>query len=111
MSKKQYTMPIGRQVRYFKSSRDNWRKKAAEKQAKIRVLEQRVRDLERSREQWKSKAKQSEERVKELEKKQSKEVKTKKETQKNCQIIRVPSHHYCLTTIKISIQPSNFGKK
>ncbi len=104
MSKKQYTMPIARQVRYFKSSRDNWRKKAEEKQAKIRVLEQRVRDLEKSREQWKSKAKQSEERIKELEKKTSKEGKTKEETQENCQLIRVPSHHYCLTTIKISIQ-------
>ncbi len=99
MSKKQYTMPIARQVRYFKSSRDNWRKKAGEKQARIRVLEQRVRDLQESREKWKSKAKESEERIKELEKKQSKELKTREETQGNCQIIKVPSHHYCLTTI------------
>lgn len=110
MSKKQYTMPIARQVRYFKSSRDNWRKKAGEKQARIRVLEQKVRDLKESREKWKSKAKESEERIKELEKKQSKELKTREETQGNCQIIKVPSHHYCLTTIKISIQQVILGR-
>lgn len=103
-------MPLSRQVRYFKSSRDNWRNKALEKQEKIRVLEQRVRDLEKSREQWKSQAKQAEQKLKERAKERAKELKKNEETQDNYQLRRVSFHHYSLKTIQISVQQVISGR-
>jgi archaellum component FlaC len=45
-----------RLVRLFNNSREKWKKRAAEKQKKMRGLEIKVRDLNTSRELWKQKA-------------------------------------------------------
>jgi hypothetical protein len=45
-----------RLVRLFNNSREKWKKRAAEKQKKMRGLEIKVRDLSTSREMWKQKA-------------------------------------------------------
>lgn len=99
--KKHYNMDSSRLVRYFKDSRDNWKKKALEKQKKLRLLEQKVRDLEKSREQWKYKAKESEKQVKKLAKKI--EEKKTDDSQKT-KLITAKKHHYSICTIKLSIQ-------
>ncbi len=45
-----------RLVRLFNNSREKWKKRATEKQKKMRGMEIRIRDLSTSREQWKEKA-------------------------------------------------------
>jgi hypothetical protein len=45
-----------RLVRLFNNSREKWKKRAAEKQKKMRGMEIKVRDLSASRELWKQKA-------------------------------------------------------
>lgn len=60
-----------RLVRLFQKSRNQWKKRAAEKQKKMRGMEIKIRDLSASRDQWKAKAVaaqgQQEELKKELE--------------------------------------------
>ena len=62
-------MPVSRQIRYLRRSRDNWKENAAKKQEKIREYEQTIRVLSNSRENWKTQAKEAKKRIKELEKK------------------------------------------
>jgi len=45
-----------RLVRLFQKGREQWRKRAVEKQKKIRGMEIKIRDLTLSRDQWKEKA-------------------------------------------------------
>jgi threonine aldolase len=45
-----------RLVRLFQEGREKWRKRAAEKQKKMRAMEIKIRDLSLSRDQWKAKA-------------------------------------------------------
>ncbi|WP_168646502.1 hypothetical protein, partial [Dolichospermum sp. UHCC 0259] len=45
-----------RLVRLFQKGREQWRKRAAEKQRKMRGMEIKIRDLSASRDLWKSKA-------------------------------------------------------
>ncbi len=45
-----------RLVKLFQQGRENWRKRAAEKQKKMRGMEIKIRDLSLSRDQWKEKA-------------------------------------------------------
>lgn len=99
-------MSPSRLARYFKSSRDNWKNKALEKQDKLRGLEQKIRDLEKSREQWKDKAKKAEKKVKELEREREKRKKTDKspsDFQKVTPSVAI-AHHYTIQTIQISVQ-------
>jgi hypothetical protein len=107
----QSKMPLTRQVRYYKQSRDHWRENAAKKQRKMREYLQLNRALTRSRDQWKEKAKQAkehaeqaEEKVRELEKELG-----KKRGEELSQIVldeekQVSCHHYKVTTIKVSIE-------
>lgn len=43
-------------VNWLNESRNNWKKRALEKQKKLREAQIKIRDLERSRERWKQKA-------------------------------------------------------
>ncbi|MEA5536692.1 hypothetical protein [Crocosphaera sp. XPORK-15E] len=43
------TMPVSRQIRYFKESRENWKERALEKQEQLRFFSQKIDDLTRSR--------------------------------------------------------------
>ncbi len=60
-------MPVSRQIRYYKQSRDNWKHKAAQRQQKLRTFLQLTRSLKKSRAHWKTKAKEAEQRAKEAE--------------------------------------------
>ena len=51
----------------FRKSRDAWKKRAADKQRRLKALDGKVRDLTRSRDQWKSKAKLLQEQLRHLE--------------------------------------------
>jgi NAD-dependent SIR2 family protein deacetylase len=104
-------MPISRQVRYYKESRDNWKKKATKKQKKLRKYVYQNRALTQSRDNWKEKAKEAEKRVKELEREVEKlkqqsgedsENQSSRITLKNSD--KIPQHHYRVTTIQITIQ-------
>ena len=56
-----------RLVRLFNNSREKWKKRAAEKQKKMRGMEVKIRDLSASREQWKEKALSAQEQHERLE--------------------------------------------
>ena len=49
-------MPLSRQVRYFKESRENWKERALDKQEQLRFFSQKNFALEKSREKWKREA-------------------------------------------------------
>ncbi|NMF86849.1 hypothetical protein [Nodosilinea sp. P-1105] len=55
-----------RLARLFRSSRDQWKERAAVKQKKLRALEIKVRDLSESRARWKDRAVQLKQEVNEL---------------------------------------------
>ncbi|MGK7925110.1 MAG: hypothetical protein AB4290_07665 [Spirulina sp.] len=96
-------MPLTRLVRYLKSSRDNWKEKALEKQKKLRAIEQKVRDVEKSREKWKNRAKEAEKEIKKL--KKEREESQKKENnlpeERGEEQIKPKGHHYRVKTIQI----------
>ena len=52
---------------YFQDSRDRWKTRATEYQARIRKLAVRVYDLEKSRDRWKEQAIDANQRLAELE--------------------------------------------
>jgi len=58
-----YKSSIDRLARLFKKSRNIWKQRSLEKQARIKSLEIKVRDLSKSREQWKSRAKTAESKL------------------------------------------------
>ena len=61
-------MPLSRQVRYFKESRENWKERALEKQEQLRFSSQKNSDLEKSRDKWKTEALSGRQEIKELKK-------------------------------------------
>ena len=54
---KDYKTPPSRLARLFNQGREQWRKRALERQAALRKLKVTVRDLKASRDQWKEEAK------------------------------------------------------
>jgi hypothetical protein len=56
-----------RLVRLFQKGREQWRKRATEKQKKMRVIEIKIRDLSASRDLWKSKALSAQQQKEQLE--------------------------------------------
>lgn len=56
-----------RLARVFRKSRDTWKRRATEKQRRLKAIVGKVRDLTRSRDQWKAKAKQLQEQLRHLE--------------------------------------------
>jgi predicted nucleic acid-binding Zn-ribbon protein len=71
-----------RLVRLFNNSREKWKKRAAEKQKKMRGMEIKIRDLSTSREQWKEKALSAQEQHERLER-ELEELKKKLNSQKH----------------------------
>lgn len=111
MSQEKSQMPVSRQIRYFKRSRENWKQNAAQKQQKIREYEQTIRSLKISRDNWKTRAKESEKRVKELEKRLEKREQTTSKTSEVSpkeilieDLTKVPGHHYAVQTIQVSVR-------
>lgn len=68
---KNYKSPLNRLVHLFEKGRDVWKKRATEKQKRIKALEIKVRDLSISRENWKHRAKEAEKKLNQAEKKLS----------------------------------------
>ncbi len=110
-------MPINRQIRYYKQSRDNWKENAAQKQIKIREYVQLTRALKKSRNNWKTKAMEAkkraasaEQRICELEKKLKKldpsyDSNSSEEEELSPPLSdKAPHHHYQITTISIAVQ-------
>lgn len=69
-----------RLVQLFNNSREKWKKRAAEKQKKMRGMEIKIRDLSASRELWKEKAILAQEQQEKLER-ELEECKKKLNTQ------------------------------
>ena len=69
-------------ARLFKQGREEWKKKALNRQKKLHAADIKVRDLKKSRNKWKQEAKQLARQNKQLEKdaamRQAKEEKEKK---------------------------------
>lgn len=111
MSIEKSKMPVSRQIRYLRRSRDNWKENAAKKQEKIREYEQTIRVLSNSRENWKTQAKEAKKRIKELEKK-IEELERQDLKEKDSQLLevlgenplKISGHHYTAQTIQISVQ-------
>ena len=61
-------MPISRQVRYFKESRENWKERALQRQEQLRFSSQKIDDLTRSRDKWKFEALEDRKEIKKLKK-------------------------------------------
>ena len=68
MKKPTSAMPLSRQVRYFKESRESWKERALDKQEELRFSSQKNSDLARSRDKWKTEALSGRQQIKELEK-------------------------------------------
>lgn len=62
----EFKSSTSRLARLFRSSRDQWKERAAVKQKKLRALEIKVRDLSESRARWKDRAVQLDQEVNEL---------------------------------------------
>ncbi len=104
-------MPVSRQIRYLRGSRNNWKDNAAKKQQKIRQYEQTILSLKISRDNRKIRAKEAEKRLKELEKKlekqEAKKHKISEERGAETRIenlTQVKRHHYKVQTIQVCIQ-------
>ena len=110
-------MPVSRQIRYYKQSRDNWKENAAQKQIKIREYVQSTRAFKKSRDNWKTKAMQAkkradeaEQKLKELEKKMKKldpsydSNSSESEEVEHPLSEKAPHHHYQISTISIAVQ-------
>ena len=63
-----YKSSPSRLARLFKQSREKWKKKALDRQKRLRDADVKVRDLKESRDKWKQEAKELEKRNKRLEK-------------------------------------------
>ena len=111
MSQEKSKMPLSRQIRYLRGSRDNWKENSAKKPQKLRQNEQKIRSLKISRDNWKNRAKEAEKRVKELEKKLEKQEEKKSQlSDSNSSEIVIENstsllgHHYKLQTIQLCLK-------
>jgi hypothetical protein len=90
---------------WFNESRNNWKKRALEKQEKLREAQIKIRDLQRSREHWQKKAKENQKKAQETEQKykvQQKKGGTLAEK-------KVEKHHYSLKEMAISVKQVIIG--
>ena len=67
MEARAYKSPAQKLIRFFESSRDNWKQKYRELQRVRKQLSNQVRAVEKSREHWKDVARQERQRAQQLE--------------------------------------------
>ena len=60
------TTPIRKLMRFFESSRDNWKAKYSEMREQYRVADNKVRAVTKSRERWRQKAEQAQQEARRL---------------------------------------------
>ncbi len=58
-----YKSPPRRLARFFEESRDGWKKKAKQRQGKLRSADTKVRDLTKSRDKWKQEATEAKKQI------------------------------------------------
>jgi len=59
----EFRSPVKKLVRFFKRSRDQWKRKCLEAKLRVKRLQTKVSDLEASREEWKRRTKQAQAEV------------------------------------------------
>jgi len=62
-----YKSPVTKLLRFFESSRDQWKKKHHDLKAELKLAHNQVRAVEKSREMWRQRAEESAQRVGQLE--------------------------------------------
>lgn len=62
----EYRSPIKKLARFFKESRDNWKRKCLEAKRRVKLLQTKVADLQASRGRWKKESMQLRSEVSEL---------------------------------------------
>lgn len=112
-----YKSSTSRLKRLFEEGRERWKQKALERQKKLRSQEIKIRDLSNSREKWKERVRELEARVEELEKAKGEEEESneegeteakaeveKAETEKAELEARAKGHSYPLHVMQLSIE-------
>ncbi len=111
-----YKSSIDRLARLFKKSRDIWKQRSLEKQARIKSLEIKVRDLSKSREQWKSRAKAAESQFSPSDTANSTELSLPIDEEKprvltgqfipaeECSTLRPVKHQYLVYVIQLAVE-------
>lgn len=67
MDVEEYSSPMRKLTRFFRSSRDRWKAKCLDRKRTNKLLKNHVRAVERSREHWKQLVDQQQHRLAELE--------------------------------------------
>jgi hypothetical protein len=62
-----YLSPLKKLMRFFRKSRDGWKRKCQDAKHTLKLLKNQVRAVQRSREQWKLRCQEQERRIAELE--------------------------------------------
>jgi len=63
----EFRSPQRKLLRFFRKSRDNWKRKCREAKQRCKLLANQVRAVEKSREQWRAEADAARRRAEELE--------------------------------------------
>ena len=109
----QYKSSANRLARWFKRSRDNWKKRSQAKQKQIRALETKVRDLSQSQNHWKEKARQAEQELAELKKQllaktaeqpPQKEAKVGSNGSGETEWHQIKGHHYPAEVVQLGLE-------
>ena len=64
---KVFRSPVTKLVKFFESSRDDWKAKHHQLKRQLKLEQNQVRAVEKSREAWRTRAEVAEQRVRELE--------------------------------------------
>ena len=67
MQEKTYKTPMKKLVRFFESSRDNWKEKYLLKKKDLKRITNRIYDLEKRKDEWKERALEAEAKLKDIE--------------------------------------------
>ena len=123
---KDFKSSAARLARFFKTSRDSWKGRAAELQKRWRAAQVRIRDLEKSRAYWKTRALAAEQESAERESAERESVKRESAEQARAEQPRgdedapsapqlatpVANHHYSLEVMQLCLQlylPTSLG--
>jgi len=62
-----YSSPLKKLTRFFRKSRDGWKRKCLGAKQALKLLQNQVRAVQRSREEWKQRCQEQRSRIAELE--------------------------------------------
>ena len=67
MQENTYKSPLKKLVKFFETSRDNWKNKYFEKKKELKRAKNQINDLKKRKEKWKDRAIEAENKLKETE--------------------------------------------